>query len=134
MPKRSCVRSYPLPLKGRSGRLLPSDSAPVLQCGSETSSDFLTKILGIDTPLFLCEAQFYCSSYLLLLRKIRKTGILQVPQILLKYLFVDRGSSVSSVFACVTGYRVRFPVTSLIAVSIMALETLKFHLYNKCRI
>jgi hypothetical protein len=36
------------------GRLLPSDLAPVLLCGGGPSSDFLAKILGVDTSLFVC--------------------------------------------------------------------------------
>jgi hypothetical protein len=39
------------------GRLLPSDSAPVLQYGSGPSSGFLAKILGVDTPPFLWKTQ-----------------------------------------------------------------------------
>jgi hypothetical protein len=50
----------------RTSRLLPSDSAPVLQCGCGPSSDFLGKILGVDTPLFLCNTQFYSPLSLLL--------------------------------------------------------------------
>jgi hypothetical protein len=41
------------------GQLLPCDSDPVLQYGSGPSSDFLAKILGVDTPLFLWKTQFY---------------------------------------------------------------------------
>jgi hypothetical protein len=41
------------------GQLTPSDSAPVFQYGCGLSSDFLVKILGVDTPLFLCNAGFY---------------------------------------------------------------------------
>jgi hypothetical protein len=40
-------------------QLLPSDSALVLQYGSGPSSDFLAKILGVDTLWFLCNTQFY---------------------------------------------------------------------------
>jgi hypothetical protein len=49
------------------GRLLTSDLALVLQYGSGTSSDFLAKILGVDTPLFLCNTKFYFSLSSLLL-------------------------------------------------------------------
>jgi hypothetical protein len=35
------------------GRLLPSDLAPILQYGSRPPSDFLAKILGVDTSPFL---------------------------------------------------------------------------------
>jgi hypothetical protein len=50
-------------------RLKPSDSAPVLQYGGGPSSDFLAKILGVDTPLFLCDTQFYIPFPSLLLHK-----------------------------------------------------------------
>jgi hypothetical protein len=39
--------------------LLCSDTALVLQYGSGPSSDFLAKILGLDTSWFLCNIQFY---------------------------------------------------------------------------
>jgi hypothetical protein len=47
--------SFPLStnLTKGPGRLKPSESAPVLQYGSGPSSDFLAKISGIDTPLFV---------------------------------------------------------------------------------
>jgi hypothetical protein len=51
------------------GRLLSSDLALVLQYDSGPPSDFLAKILGVDTPLFLCNTQFYFSLSLLLLHK-----------------------------------------------------------------
>jgi hypothetical protein len=51
------------------GQLKPSNLAPVLQYGSGPSSDFLAKILGVDTPLFLCNTQFYLPLYPLLVRK-----------------------------------------------------------------
>jgi hypothetical protein len=41
------------------GWLLPSDSALILQCGSGPSTDFLAKILGVDSQQFLCNMQFY---------------------------------------------------------------------------
>jgi hypothetical protein len=36
------------------GQLKPSDSSPVLQYVSGPSSDFLAKILGVETLYFLC--------------------------------------------------------------------------------
>jgi hypothetical protein len=35
------------------GLLVPSDSTPILQYGIGPSSDFLAKILGVDTPPIL---------------------------------------------------------------------------------
>jgi hypothetical protein len=47
------------------GRLLPSDLAPILQYGSRPPSDFLVKILGVDTSPFLWNTRFYFTrSYL----------------------------------------------------------------------
>jgi hypothetical protein len=40
-------------LTRRPGRLLPSDLAPILQYGNRPPSDFLAKILGVDTSPFL---------------------------------------------------------------------------------
>jgi hypothetical protein len=48
----SAAVSYVL-LRREPGRLKRSDSALVLQRGSEPSSDILVKILGVDTPCFL---------------------------------------------------------------------------------
>jgi hypothetical protein len=42
-----------------SSRLLCFGSARVLQCGSQPSSDFLAKMLGVDSPLFLHNTRFY---------------------------------------------------------------------------
>jgi hypothetical protein len=53
------------------GRLKPSDSAPVLQCGSGLSSDFLAKVLVVYTPLFLYNTQFNFPISLLLVRLIK---------------------------------------------------------------
>jgi hypothetical protein len=65
-----------LSLTRRPGRLLPSDSAPGLQCGSGSSSDFRAKILGADTPPFLWKTQFYFSLSSLLLHILVKCRIL----------------------------------------------------------
>jgi hypothetical protein len=43
-----------LSLTMKPGRLKPSDEAPDLQYGSGSSSEFLAKILGVDTRLLLC--------------------------------------------------------------------------------
>jgi hypothetical protein len=34
-------------------------SVQLLQCGTGPSSDFQAKILGVDTPVFLCNTLFY---------------------------------------------------------------------------
>jgi hypothetical protein len=53
------------PLTRGPGRLLPSDLAPILQYGSRHPSDFLAKILGVDTSPFLWNTRFYFTrSYL----------------------------------------------------------------------
>jgi hypothetical protein len=53
------------PLTRGPGRLLPSDLAPILQYGSRPPSDFLAKILGVDTSQFLWNTRFYFTrSYL----------------------------------------------------------------------
>jgi hypothetical protein len=44
------LESFIITLTRGPGRLLPSDSAVVLQYGSGPSSDFLAKTLGVDTP------------------------------------------------------------------------------------
>jgi hypothetical protein len=56
-------------LTRRPGRLWPSDMAPVLQYGSRPFSDFLAKILGVNTSAFACNTQFYFTHFPLLLRK-----------------------------------------------------------------
>jgi hypothetical protein len=65
----SAAASYTL-TRGPSP-LKPSDSAPVLQYCSGLSSNFLTKILDIDTPLFLFNTQFYFSLSLLFISLIK---------------------------------------------------------------
>jgi hypothetical protein len=57
------------------GCLLPSDLAPVLQHGSVFSYDFLAKILGVETPLFLRNTQLYFPLSSLLLHTTHKKGI-----------------------------------------------------------
>jgi hypothetical protein len=39
--------------------IVASDSAVVLKCGCELSSDFLARVLGVDASRFLCDTQFY---------------------------------------------------------------------------
>jgi hypothetical protein len=53
-----------------SGLLLNSESDLVLKYDSRPSSDFLAIIWCIDTPLFLCNTQFYFPLSLLLLHKL----------------------------------------------------------------
>jgi hypothetical protein len=43
--------------------LIPSNLVLVLQCGSGTYSDFVAKILGVDTPLLLFNTQLYFLHY-----------------------------------------------------------------------
>jgi hypothetical protein len=73
--------------------LLPSDFTLVLQYGSGPSSDFLAKILDVNTPLFLYNAQFYLSYSSLLHCKSHKS---RHPQVL-------HGSTAGSMFAYVAG-------------------------------
>jgi hypothetical protein len=81
------------------GRLKPSDSAPVLQYGSGPSSDFLAKILPVDTLLFPCNSRFNFPLPSLLLHKSRKE---EGP-------CVVRDSSDGSVFAYAAGGRGLIP-------------------------
>jgi hypothetical protein len=60
----------------RPSKLVPSDTAPVLQFGSGTSSPSWPNILGVNTSLFLCSIQFYFSHSLLLCCKSHKRDIL----------------------------------------------------------
>jgi hypothetical protein len=60
------------------GQFLPSDLTPVLLYGSGSSSDFLPKILGVNTTLFLCNTQFYFTLSSVLLCKSHKTVILKL--------------------------------------------------------
>jgi hypothetical protein len=52
----------------------PSDLGPVLQYGSGPSSDFQTKILGVNTPLFLFNMPLFFSRYSLLVLNLRSGG------------------------------------------------------------
>jgi hypothetical protein len=65
----------------------------VLRCGSGTSSNFLIKILIVNTPLFLHNTQFKFSHSLLLLRRSHK----------IKYPFIDHRSRVDSFFTSGAG-------------------------------
>jgi hypothetical protein len=47
------------------GRLLPSDLAPILHCGSGPFSHFLANVVGVDTQLFLHITQFNFKFYTL---------------------------------------------------------------------
>jgi hypothetical protein len=58
------------------GRLLPFDSAPVFQYGSELSSHFLVKVSGVDIQLLICNTPLYFSRSLLLPHKSRERDIL----------------------------------------------------------
>jgi hypothetical protein len=72
----------------------------VLQNGRRPSSDFLTKILGVDTPLFLCNTQLYFPCPLLLLHKCSER----------RHPYVNCNSSVGSMFACGVSDQVKLPV------------------------
>jgi hypothetical protein len=89
-----------------------------VQCGSGPSSDFLAKVLGVDTPLFLCNTQFYSALSSLLLRKSHKR----------RRTCAVRDSSVGSVSVYDAGSVSSIPneVMFSIAVSIMTLEAVKF--------
>jgi hypothetical protein len=63
------------------GRLKSSNSAPVLQYGSGLSSDFLAKMWSTDTPLFLCNTQFYFPLPSLKVCKSLKVGLLMLSAI-----------------------------------------------------
>jgi hypothetical protein len=56
-PVYSCLFTFGS--AARPGPLKPSDTALVLQYDSGPSSDFLARMLGVDTPLFLFKMQFY---------------------------------------------------------------------------
>jgi hypothetical protein len=62
-------------------QLVPSDSALLSQYDSGSSSDFLVKILGVVTPLYLSNKQFYFSHSLQLLRMSHNRGILLMTSI-----------------------------------------------------
>jgi hypothetical protein len=94
--------------------LKPSDSAPVLQYESGPSSDFLYKLLGVKTQLFLCYTQLYFPLSSLLFRKSHKS----------------RRSYVVSVFAYYAGGCCSLPSKDdfLITMSVMALGAVQTHL------
>jgi hypothetical protein len=50
-----------------------SDSVSVLQYGTGLSSDFLIRILDVDTPVFLCNTQVYFPRSSLLVHKSHKS-------------------------------------------------------------
>jgi hypothetical protein len=62
-----------------------------LQDGSGHSYDFLAKVLGVDTPLFLFNTEYYFPLSSLLVHKSHKR----------RCTYVVSDSSVFSVFACV---------------------------------
>jgi hypothetical protein len=98
------------------GRLLPSDSALVLKYGSGSSSDFLAKILSVDTPPFLWKTQFYFPLSSLLLHILVKCSI-----------FIS--SAPAQVLEClrmVWQTHIPFPHRSFF---FLAVEAIKFHLF-----
>jgi hypothetical protein len=101
--------------------LKPSDSAPVFQRVSEPSSGFLTKILGVETPLFLCNTQFYFPPLSLLLHKSHRS---ERP-------YVHLNNSDGGLFAYSVGFWGSFlnEVIFVTDMSIMVLEAVKFYLF-----
>jgi hypothetical protein len=73
--------------------ILPSDLALVLQYGSGPSSDFLAKILGVDTPLLLYSTQFDFPLSSQLLQKSCKRN----------WCLAHRGSTVGSMYTYCVG-------------------------------
>lgn len=59
----------------------PPDSASVLQWGSESSTEFLAKILYLDVTLFLCNTQFYFPLSALSLVSLAKEFFLQFTSV-----------------------------------------------------
>jgi hypothetical protein len=104
-------------------RLKPCDSSSVLLDGSGPSYDFVAKISGVDTPLFLFNKELYFPLSSLLVHKSHRS----------RHTYIVSDSSVGSVFAyCVGGLgSIPSEVTFLITMSIMALEAIKFDLYFK---
>jgi hypothetical protein len=110
------VQQQVIPLTRGPGRLKTSDSAPVLQCGSGPSSDFLAKILVADTPLFLCNTQFYLPLSSLLLHKHYKG----------RRTYVVSDNSDGSMFACDAG---SWGLIVSEVIFVMASEATTFHLF-----
>jgi hypothetical protein len=102
--------------------LLLSDLALVLQYVSGPSSDFLAKILGVDTPLFLCNTQFcFPLSSLLFCKSSKRIAS-----------SVYHRSSVGSLYAYGAvdpGLVPKYAVFFLITRSVMAVKTVKWHLF-----
>jgi hypothetical protein len=118
----SAVASY-IPLRRGPHQWKPSDSALVLQDGSVPFYDFLARILGVGTPLFLFNIEFYFSLSSLLVHKSHKS----------RHTYIAGDSSVCSMFASGVGSWGSIPkeVIFLMAMSIMALEAVKFNLFFK---
>jgi hypothetical protein len=106
--------------------IVTSNSAPVLQHGSGLSSDFLAKILDVDTPPFPWKTQFYFALSSLIFYSLVKcsTFILSVIAQVVTCLLVVQPT------------RVPFPSRFfffLITMYIMAMEAIKLHLFlNLC--
>jgi hypothetical protein len=87
-------------LKTGPSRLKHFDLAPILHCRNGSSSDFLAKILEVDTPVFLCNTLFHFPLSSLLLLKSRKRREFEL-------------SSIIQLVACMSELRaagVRFPL------------------------
>jgi hypothetical protein len=74
-------------------QLKPFDSALILHKDSKFPSDSLSKILGVNTPLFLFDTQFYFPLSSLLLRKSHKC----------MYHYTVHDTSIGSTLACRAG-------------------------------
>jgi hypothetical protein len=68
----SAAASY-IPLRREPRHLKPSDSAPIFEDCSGLSYDILAKILGVNSALFLLNAEFYFPLFSLLVRKSHKS-------------------------------------------------------------
>jgi hypothetical protein len=105
------------------GRLLPSDSAPILQNGSGPHSDFLAKILGVDTLPFLCKTQFYFSFSLLFLHTLIKCHFITSLAIAQAVAFLLMVRPTRVLFQGVLFF------IFLVVMHIMAMEAVKFNLF-----
>jgi hypothetical protein len=106
-----------------SGRFIAPDSALVLQYGSGPSSDFLAKILDINTPLFLLNTQFHFLGFHYYFKCLIKEGT----------LMLFKTAQLIACLPMVRATQIWFPMSFpfLITMSIMALEAIKFNLLFK---
>jgi hypothetical protein len=109
-------------LTRRSSGSKPSSSAPVLHCSSLHCSDFLARILVVDTVLCLCKTVFILHIFHCYIQSLIKGSPLTLFAIVL-------------LVACLPVVRATCVWLSLrvflIMMSVIALETKKFHLFFK---